>query len=78
MLSMTLTGTELISMAFSAWGLFSALLTLVLGESRRDASLYPAIAAVVCFFAAVPPGSYVSGSLFVGSFLTAIFLYRDY
>ena len=74
---MTLTGAELISVAASAWGLLSALLTLALGESRRDASLYPFIAAVVCFFVAVPPGSYFSGALFLGSLLIGILLYGD-
>jgi len=74
---MTLTGPELISLAVSAWGLLAALITLALGESRRDASLYPFIATVVTFFAAVPPGSYFSGGLFIGSLLLTIRLYSD-
>ncbi|MDP6102082.1 MAG: hypothetical protein QF579_02070 [Dehalococcoidia bacterium] len=55
----------------------SALLTLALKEPSRDASLYPFIAAVACFFLAVPPASYFSGALFLGSSVIAIFLYRD-
>ena len=74
---MTLTGAELISIATSGWGLASALITLALGESRRDASLYPFIASVVCFFAAVPPASYFSGALFLASLMLGLFLYRD-
>jgi|GEM_PF-2182400 hypothetical protein len=76
---MTLTGAELIALAISVWGLLAALLTLaLLKESRRDASLYPFIAAPVCFFAAVPPASYFSGLLFFGSLLLGILLYRDH
>jgi hypothetical protein len=75
---MTLTGAEMIAVAFSVWGLLSALLTLALRASRRDASLYPFIAAPVCFFAAVPPASYFSGVLFFSSLLLGIFLYRDH
>ena len=75
---MTLTGAELIALAASGWGLLTAVLTLALKESSRDASLYPFIAAVSCFLLAVPPGSYLSGGLFVGSLLLGIFLYRDY
>ena len=74
---MTLTGAELVSLATSGWGLLSALITLALGESRRDAFLYPFIAAVVCFFAAVPPASYFSGALFVVSLTLGLFLYKD-
>ena len=76
-ISMTLTGAELVSIATSGWGLLSALITLALGESRRDASLYPFIAAVVCFFAAVPPASYFSGALFVVSLTLGLFLYKN-
>jgi uncharacterized RDD family membrane protein YckC len=74
---MTLTGAELIAAATAGWGLLSALLTLALKEPSRDASLYPFIAAVACFFLAVPPASYFSGALFLGSSVIAIFLYRD-
>ena len=74
---MTLTGAELIAIATSGWGLLSAVLTLALKESSRDASLYPFIAAVVCFLVAVPPGSSFSGALFVGSLMLGVFLYRD-
>ena len=74
---MTLTGAELISLATSVWGLLAAVLTLALKESSRDASLYPFIAAAVCFLVAVPPGSYFSGALFVGSLMLGIILYRD-
>ena len=75
---MTLTGAELIALAASGWGLLTAVLTLALKESSRDASLYPFIAGVACFFLAVPPGSYISGAMFIGSLVLGIYLYRDY
>ena len=75
---MTLTGAESIALATSVFGLLAAVLTLALKESFRDASLYPFIAAVVCFVLAAAPGSYFSGALFAGSLTLGIFLYRDY
>ena len=75
---MALTGAELIALAASGWGLLSAVVTLALKESSRDASLYPFIAAIMCFLVAVPPGSYFSGAFFIVSLILGIFLYRDY
>jgi predicted membrane channel-forming protein YqfA (hemolysin III family) len=75
---MILTAAEGIALAAAVWGLLSAVLTLALKESYRDASLYPFIAAVTCFFIAVPPGSYISGALFIASLVLGILLYRDY
>ena len=77
---MLLTGAEVVSVAALGWALLAVSITLVLGGSRRDASLYPFIAGAVCFISfvdSIPQWSYLSSALFIVNLLLGVFLYRD-
>ena len=68
---------EIVSIVVVVGGLVLALLSNVLGAPRRDSSLYPFIAAIFCFFAAVPYASYVSGGGFLVSLLASGLLFGN-
>ena len=72
-----LSGPELASVAVAAGALLYALITRVYGASRKDAALYPFIAAVVCFVIAASAGSWVSGVCFLGSLLVGFLIYQE-
>ncbi|MQF98995.1 MAG: hypothetical protein FI729_05695 [SAR202 cluster bacterium] len=54
-----------------------ALISLKLGSTRKDASLYPFIAATFSFFTCIPYASYIAGACFLVNTIVGVSLYRD-
>ena len=74
---MMLSDIELVSVVVAVVALLFALITRSYGATRKDASLYPFLAAVVCFFTTIPEQSWVSGVCFLGSLLVGILIYVE-
>ena len=54
-----------------------ALISLKLGSTRKDASLYPFIAAAFSGFTCIPYASYIAGACFLVNTIVGVALYRD-